>query len=87
MMAKSRVDVTALTGEVAVLGVWGGVDTHGTTHVAAAVDQLGRLLGTGSFAATAAGYRVLHAGLGGSGRCWRWEWRAPAVTVRGWLGR
>lgn len=67
MMAKSRVDVTALTGDVPVLGVWGGVDTHGTTHVAAAVDQLGRLLGTGSFAATAAGYRVLHRWLGGFG--------------------
>jgi len=35
MMAKSRVDVTALTADVPVLGVWGGVDTHGTTHVAA----------------------------------------------------
>lgn len=66
-MAKSRVDVTALTAEVPVLGVWGGVDTHGTTHVAAAVDQLGRLLGTRSFAATAAGYRVLHRWLVGFG--------------------
>ncbi|MGH3933465.1 MAG: hypothetical protein ACRDS1_00535 [Pseudonocardiaceae bacterium] len=59
-MAKSRVDVTALTADVPVLAVVGGVDTHGRVHVAAALDQLGRLLGTGSFTATGAGYRALH---------------------------
>lgn len=59
-MAKSRVDVTALTAGVPVLAVVGGVDTHGWVHVAAAVDQLGRLLGSRSFAATAVGYRALH---------------------------
>jgi len=42
--------------------VTGGVDTHKDTHVAAALDQLGRTLGTESFPATAAGYRQL----------WRW---------------
>ena len=29
--------------------VTGGVDTHKDTHVAAALDQLGRLLGTEAF--------------------------------------
>ena len=39
--------------------VVGGVDTHRDTHVAAAVDTAGRLLGTASFAVNAAGYRDL----------------------------
>jgi transposase len=42
--------------------VFGGVDTHKDVHVAAALDEVGRLLGTGSFPTTAAGYRQL----------WRW---------------
>ena len=37
----------------------GGVDTHGQTHHAAAVDQTGRVLGDHEFPATAAGYRAL----------------------------
>ena len=41
------------------MGVVGGVDTHGRVHVAAAVDELGRILGTESFPASAAGYRQL----------------------------
>ena len=36
--------------------VFGGVDTHKDTHVAAAVDSAGRLLGTAAFAADADGY-------------------------------
>src|SRR5215218_916657 len=36
-----------------------GVDTHKDVHVAAALDELGRLLGTESFPTTAAGYRQL----------------------------
>jgi transposase len=36
-----------------------GVDTHKDRHVAAAIDQLGRVLGTISLPATAAGYRAL----------------------------
>lgn len=43
--------------------VTGGVDTHKDTHVAAALDQLGRVLGTEAFPATAAGYRSLLAWL------------------------
>ncbi len=39
--------------------VTGGVDTHKETHVAAALDQLGRTVGTESFPATAVGYRQL----------------------------
>jgi transposase len=39
--------------------VTGGVDTHGQTHHAAAVDQTGRVLGDRQFPATAAGYRAL----------------------------
>jgi transposase len=35
------------------------VDTHAGTHMAAVVGQVGRVLGTGQFPATAAGYRAL----------------------------
>lgn len=45
------------------VGVYGGVDTHKDVHVAAAVDQAGRLLGTASFGADPAGYRELQAWL------------------------
>ena len=40
--------------------VTGGVDTHQDLHVAAALDQLGRVLGTQSFPTSPAGYRDLH---------------------------
>ena len=36
--------------------VIGGVDTHADRHVAAVVNQVGRVLGTEQFPATAAGY-------------------------------
>ena len=49
------------------VGVYGGVDTHKDVHVAAAVDQAGRLLGTASFGADPAGYRELQAWLSGLG--------------------
>jgi transposase len=39
--------------------VFGGVDTHKDVHVAAALDQLGRLLGAESFPTTADGFRQL----------------------------
>jgi transposase len=39
--------------------VTGGVDTHKDEHVAAALDEVGRVLGTESFPATPAGYRQL----------------------------
>jgi transposase len=47
--------------------VTGGVDTHKDAHVAAALDGLGRLLGTESFPATAAGYQRLFGWLSGFG--------------------
>jgi transposase len=48
--------------------VTGGVDTHGKTHHAAAVDQTGRVLADQEFAATAAGYQALLAWLRALGR-------------------
>jgi transposase len=52
--------------------VIGGVDTHKDIHVAAAIDDIGRLLGTECFAATAKGYRAL----------WRWlEGHGEVVAV------
>lgn len=48
--------------------VTGGVDTHGKTHHAAAVDQVGRVLGDHEFPASAAGYRALLAWLRSWGR-------------------
>jgi transposase len=43
--------------------VTGGVDTHKDTHTAAAVDAVGRVLGSAQFVADAAGYRALLAWL------------------------
>lgn len=50
------------------IDVTGGVDTHADEHVCAAVDAVGRILGTSSFPATAVGYRQLLAWLTGHGR-------------------
>ncbi|MGQ0826747.1 MAG: IS110 family transposase [Actinomycetota bacterium] len=47
--------------------VVGGVDTHGEVHVAAALDRVGRVLATASFATTAAGNRQLLTWLRGHG--------------------
>ncbi len=49
--------MTTLTATDVV--VTGGVDTHQDLHVAAVLDQLGRVLGTASFPTTVAGYRQL----------------------------
>ena len=43
----------------ATRGVTGGVDTHLDVHVAAALDSLGALLGSASFATTPDGYTSL----------------------------
>jgi transposase len=48
--------------------VTGGVDTHADVHVAAAVDQVGRVLGTCSFPADEAGYAGLLGWLRGQGQ-------------------
>ena len=47
--------------------VTGGVDTHADTHVAAALDPIGGLLGVQEFPATTAGYARLLSWLGGFG--------------------
>lgn len=47
--------------------VTAGVDTHRDVHVAAVLDELGRVLATGSFPATPAGYRALVAWVGSHG--------------------
>ena len=47
--------------------VTGGVDTHAGTHVAAALDPVGGLLGVREFPATAARYARLLGWLGGFG--------------------
>jgi transposase len=52
----------------APLGITGGVDTDLDTHVAAALDPLGRLVGTESFDADAAGYKSLLDWLEGFGQ-------------------
>jgi transposase len=53
--------------------VTGGVDTHADRHVAAVVDQVGRVLGTESFPADADGYAGLLAWLRGHGELARVE--------------
>jgi transposase len=58
--------LTTLTANDVV--VTGGVDTHQDVHVAAALDQLGRVMGTQSFPTTIAGYRQLLAWLHGHGQ-------------------
>lgn len=50
-----------------VLEVTGGVDTHADTHTAAALDQVGGLLGTATFPATPVGYQDLVGWLAGFG--------------------
>jgi transposase len=48
-------------------GITGGVDTHLDVHVAAALDEIGGLLGTASFPTTPVGYRALLGWLGSFG--------------------
>jgi transposase len=57
----------AMTIVEAPPGITGGVDTHLDKHVAAALDPLGRLVGTESFNADAAGYKALIIWLEGFG--------------------
>ncbi len=48
--------------------VYGGVDTHQETHVAAVVDAQGRLLGTRAFPTSALGLKAVHVWLAGHGQ-------------------
>jgi transposase len=60
--------ITASAGAPpAAPGITGGVDTHADTHVAAALDPVGGLLGTREFPAAAAGYAALLGWLRGFG--------------------
>ena len=51
--------MSPITPDNTVIEVFGGVDTHQDTHTAAMIDQVGRVLGTEQFPATAAGYTAL----------------------------
>ncbi len=64
--------------------VTGGAGTHADVHVAAVVDQVGRVLGTQAFPATAAGYRAALAWMRAHGELVKVGWRAPAATALGW---
>lgn len=72
-MTKTTVDVTATLAEVAVSAVIGGVDTHGEVHVVAAVDQVGRVLRTGSFPVSVNGYAAVSQ--------WLASFDAPVLAV------
>ena len=58
------------------VGIYGGVDTHRDTHVAAVVDTVGRVVGSESFSADESGY----------GRMVAW-FRARGALVRVGVGR
>jgi transposase len=60
-----------------------GVDTHAETHVAAALDQAGRLLGTRTVPTTPAGYAALLAWASTLGVWTGSAWRAPAAPAPG----
>jgi transposase len=62
--------------------VTGGVDTHADLHVAAALDELGRVLGTASFPTSVAGYRRLHGWLADAGVIDRVGVEGPAATAQ-----
>ncbi len=76
-MALTIVETRAITG---------GVDTHADTHVAAALDSVGGLLGVQEFPVTGPGMPGCWAGWAGSGRCAWSGSRAPAATAPAWPG-
>jgi len=51
----------------AARNITGGIDTHGEIHVAAALDEVGGLLGAESFPANPDGYAALFSWLRGFG--------------------
>jgi transposase len=57
----------AMTIVEAARAVTGGIDTHGEVHVAAALDEVGGLLGTRAFDATPEGYSALLSWMAGFG--------------------
>ena len=64
--------------------VVGGVDTHGQTHHAAVIDEVGRQPGDREFTASPAGYRAWLIGSADTAPSPRSAGRAPARTVRPW---
>jgi hypothetical protein len=64
--------------------VTGGAGTHADAHVAAVVDQVGRVLGTHAFPATTAGYRAALAWMSAQGELAKAGAGAPAAMVPGW---
>ena len=67
--------------------VIGGVDTHADRHVAAVVNQVGRVLGTEQFPATAAGYAAALGWMRSHGELSRSVWRGPAAGLSFARGR
>ena len=63
------------------IAVYGGVDTHRDSHVAAVVDHAGRLLGSAEFGADSPGYGQLERWLRSWGKWFGSGWRAPAATA------
>jgi hypothetical protein len=61
-----------------------GVDTHLELHVAAVIDQTGRLCGTQAFSASTRGYVALATWAEGSGRSSGSGSRAPAPSGSAW---
>jgi hypothetical protein len=87
--------MTTLAQSDAPCRVLGGVDTHKDVHVAAVIDDVGRILATASFPTTRPGYRQLFVWLRGFGEivavgvegCGSWgAGLARALTARGVRG-
>ena len=65
--------------------VTGGVDTHAEVHVAGMAGQAGRVLGTGEFPVSAAGYQAALAWMRGHGDLVKVGGGGhPAATAPGW---
>jgi hypothetical protein len=76
----------AMTIVEAPPGITGGVDTHLDKHLAAALDPLGRLVGTEAFPADAGGYKALLGWLEEFGQVTKVGVEAPARMAPDWLG-
>jgi hypothetical protein len=80
-MARST--LPALPVDVPTTMVIGGVDTHLDVHVAAAVNQIGGLLGTASFPTTPLATPSSSPGWSALAVSCRSVWREPAATAPG----
>lgn len=67
-------------------GLVGGVDTHKDVHVAAVLDPLGRLLGTGEFPTTVAGYASMIGWMAGFGEVGTVGVEGTGCYGRAWPG-